>query len=85
VRRGLALDVPVLALFGEKDVVMNVDVNAALAPRVGTDVTCVRIPDAVHDVFLSGPAVREKAFAAAGTWLEAAGFAPSGTASRETA
>lgn len=74
VRRGLGIEVPVLALFGERDIVMDAEVNAALAPRLGRDVTVLRVPDAVHDVFLSPPAVREKAFAALAEWLETTSF-----------
>lgn len=86
VRRGLGIEVPVLALFGERDIVMDVDVNAALTPGIGRDVTVVRLPDAVHDVFLSLPAVRETAFSALKEWLEGTepGKSPSVTDTRET-
>lgn len=85
VRRGLDIGVPVLALFGERDIVMDVDVNAALTPGIGRDVTVVRVPDAVHDVFLSGPAIREQAFSAVRTWLEGTTFGrgPCVTGTRE--
>jgi len=85
-RRGLGVEVPVLALFGERDIVMDVDVNAALTPRVGRDVTVVRVPEAVHDVFLSSPAIREKAFSALREWLEGTAFGrgPRVTETRET-
>lgn len=84
VRRGLGIEVPVLALFGERDIVMDVDVNAALAPATGRDVTVVRVPDALHDVFLSAPDVREKAFSAVRDWLDTAGFAsPASPACRD--
>jgi alpha-beta hydrolase superfamily lysophospholipase len=74
VRRGTGIDVPILALFGDRDIVMDVDLNASLVPRLGRDVTCERIPDAVHDVLLSAQGAREEAFARIGKWLDSNGF-----------
>jgi alpha-beta hydrolase superfamily lysophospholipase len=83
VRHGLGIDVPVLVLFAEKsskgvlgditrrsDIVLMVDANAALAARLGSDVTCQRIPDAIHDVLLSRPDVRKRAFGVIGSWMD---------------
>lgn len=75
VRRGLGISVPVLALFGDRDIVMDTKANAALAARLGTDVTCERIPGALHDVTLSDEAVREQAFSVLTKWLNSADFA----------
>jgi alpha-beta hydrolase superfamily lysophospholipase len=74
VRRGLRIGVPVLVLYGDRDVVLSVGLNAALAPRLGRAVTCERIPGALHDVFLSGRPVREDAFGILGKWLDSAGL-----------
>jgi alpha-beta hydrolase superfamily lysophospholipase len=83
VRHGLSIDVPVLVLFAEKssngllgditrrsDIVLMVDANAALGPGLGSDVTLERIPDAIHDVLLSPPDVRERAFGVLGSWMD---------------
>lgn len=72
VRRGLGIGVPVLALFGDRDVVVNVGLNAALAPRLGRAVTCERIPGPLHDAFLSAKPAREEAFRVLGEWLDSA-------------
>lgn len=46
-----AVRLPLLALFGEADIVLRVAESAALFDRVGSDdVTVVRFPDALHEV-----------------------------------
>ena len=83
VRHGLRLDVPVLVLCATAsgnrktpppdlfaaDIVLDVGRMAQLAPRLGRNVTCIRIPGAIHDVFLSQPAARRRAFDALSNWL----------------
>jgi alpha-beta hydrolase superfamily lysophospholipase len=53
---------------------VDVDLGASLAPRLGRDVTCERLPDAIHDVFLSAQPAREEAFSRLGKWLDSAAF-----------
>jgi len=85
VRRGLGLTVPVLVLCGTAsgnrktpapdlfavDIVLDVAQIAHLAPKLGRNVTCVRITGAIHDVFLSQPAARHQAFDELSDWLTA--------------
>ena len=52
------------------DVVLNVDHMVEAAPRLGQDVTVVRIPDGVHDLALSGPVARQRFFAEVFAWLK---------------
>ena len=82
VAAGLRLDVPVLVLLSDKsylhprwsenaersDVALDVNVVAHRALSLGSAVSVVRISDAMHDVFLSAPQVREKAYAAITRW-----------------
>ena len=77
VAAGLAIDCPVLvAISGRSDfrrvwaeefrladIVLDVDRIAARAPQLGHLVVIARIPDAVHDLVLSGADVRAKVFA----------------------
>jgi len=83
VRNGLGLRMPVLVMCGTQsggrrtppeqmlraDTVLNVNQIAHLSTRLSRNVTCIRVPDAMHDVFLSRPAVREQAFAEISRWL----------------
>lgn len=83
VRRGLALPLPVLVLHAERsaggrqwreefrraDIVLNVADIRRLAPRLGPHVTLHAVPDAVHDVVLSGADGRAAAYAALFRWL----------------
>lgn len=85
VRRGLAIDAPVLVLRSDRSVrprrwsddlahvdsVLSVDDIARLSPRLGRDVRIVALRGALHDVMLSAPAVRAEAFAALWSWWEA--------------
>jgi alpha-beta hydrolase superfamily lysophospholipase len=82
---GLAIDAPVFTLLSTKslltprwsddmmraDVAIDVNIVAARVHQLGADTTIVRIPDALHDVFLSRKAVRETAFAELTRWLKA--------------
>ena len=79
---GLGLDIPVLVLLSDKsylqprwsaeagraDVALDVDVVAHRALSLGNCVTVVRVPDALHDVFLSAKPVRRRAYAAVARW-----------------
>lgn len=51
------------------DSVLAVDDIARAATRIGRLVTIARVPDAIHDVFLSGPEPRAQAYAALDRWL----------------
>jgi alpha-beta hydrolase superfamily lysophospholipase len=82
---GLGIDVPVLTLLSsrtlfltrwtdemrEVDTVIDVTTVASRAVKLGRVVTVTHLPGAVHDVFLSAPAVRARAFADIETWLGA--------------
>ena len=79
---GLRLEVPVLVLLSDKsylhprwseaaeraDVALDVNVVAHRALSLGSAVSVVRIANAMHDVFLSAPAVRARAYAAITRW-----------------
>ncbi|MTD15365.1 alpha/beta fold hydrolase [Nakamurella sp. YIM 132087] len=84
VRQGLGLPVPVLLMCSSRalrvkewstvvstgDVVLDADAIADLSPRLGPNVTCLRIRDAIHDVLLSSPQVRASAYELMGLWLD---------------
>jgi alpha-beta hydrolase superfamily lysophospholipase len=85
VRQGLGLGVPVLVLCGTAsgnrktpaqdllavDIVLDVARIVQLSARLGPNVTCSRITGAIHDVFLSQPPARRRAFDALSDWLNA--------------
>lgn len=50
------------------DTVLVVDDIARAATRIGTHVTIARVPDAIHDVFLSGPKPRATAYREVRDW-----------------
>lgn len=52
------------------DTVLDVERIARWSPRLGTDVTLVRVDGAVHDVFLSARPVREVAYDHVERWLD---------------
>ncbi|MGL5858126.1 MAG: alpha/beta hydrolase [Angustibacter sp.] len=83
--RGLDVRAPVLVLrstrsllaakiwtpqAGRADTVLDVEQIARWSPSIGRQVTTVRLDDALHDVFLSAPAVRKHAFAVTDRWLD---------------
>lgn len=84
---GLAIDCPVLVMASERtsfakrwseeltraDVVLDVEQIAARAPRLGRNVTIVRIADGMHDLVLSAEPVRSTVFAELDRWLGAYG------------
>lgn len=87
VHEGLDLSVPVLVLlstatvyrshwteeYQERDGVLDVELLARRAVKLGRLVTVVRVPQAMHDVFASRQAVRDEAFQHVLTWLKAYG------------
>lgn len=80
---GFSIDVPVLAMLStrnyleprwaetatEADVALNVHAVAHRALSLGNNVTVVRIPKAVHDIFLSREAVRKTAYGEVERWM----------------
>ncbi|WP_035795031.1 alpha/beta hydrolase [Kitasatospora mediocidica] len=85
VRRGLAIDCPVVLMASTSsittskwdpalhraDAILRADDIAALAPRLGRLVTTVRIDGGMHDLVLSGPTARERVFTELDRWLGA--------------
>jgi len=83
VARGLKLEMPVLVLTSttsangmvwqesmrRSDAVLDVSVIALRAMALGRTVTLERIDGALHDVFLSAPAVRKDAYARLARWV----------------
>ncbi|MGW0431011.1 alpha/beta hydrolase [Micromonospora sp. NPDC003197] len=84
-RAGLAIPVPVMlacstrSFRGAKwhdsaalaDSVLDVEHMVRWAPRLGRHVTLVRFDGGMHDLTLSGPAVREQVFTELGRWVDA--------------
>lgn len=82
VEAGLGIEVPTLVLLSDKsmlqprwddgmaraDVAINVDVVAHRALSLGSEVTVRRLRGALHDVVLSEPDVRERAYDVIGRW-----------------
>ncbi|MCQ1994158.1 alpha/beta hydrolase [Arthrobacter sp. zg-Y1171] len=82
VAAGLQLQLPVLVLLSDNsylhprwsedaarsDVVLDVNVVAHRSLSLGSTVNVDRIPNAMHDVFLSAPAVRAQAYNAITRW-----------------
>ena len=82
VAAGLRLQLPVLVLLSDKsylhprwsedaersDVALDVNVVAHRALSLGSSVSVVRIPNAMHDVFLSAPVTRAQAYRAITRW-----------------
>ncbi|GAA1804109.1 alpha/beta hydrolase [Nesterenkonia flava] len=87
VHRGLDLPMPILVLlssgtvyrrhwtqeYQENDGVLDVDLLARRAVKLGRCVTVLRVPRAMHDVFASEETVRMGAFAETVRWLRAYG------------
>lgn len=85
IRRGLAIDCPILLMAStastatakwhpalyHTDGVLRADDIAALAPRLGRHVTTVRIDGGIHDLVLSGERARAQVFAELDRWLTA--------------
>jgi alpha-beta hydrolase superfamily lysophospholipase len=82
VQAGLEIDVPVLVAVSARshrgrfteaahyaDAVLNVGHIVRYAPRLGRDVTIVRIEGGKHDLTLSRPEARERTFTALDGWL----------------
>ena len=85
VQTGLAIPVPVLLACSSRsfrsatwhdsatlaDAVLNVADMARWAPMLGRHVTLVRFDGGLHDLTLSGPAVREQVFSELDRWVGA--------------
>jgi alpha-beta hydrolase superfamily lysophospholipase len=85
IHAGLDLRFPVLAMSSTRtvsarswtpelqhgDAVLDADRLARWSVNLGRNVTLARIPEGMHDLFLSLPPAREQAYATMGTWLEA--------------
>ena len=96
--RGLDIDVPVLVCtaadsgpnrddnpdLARQHTVLDVDHIAARAPRLGADVTVVRIPGGIHDLTLSAEPARSTFFDTVFGWLADHLRDPSATAPRTT-
>ncbi|MFC7548876.1 alpha/beta hydrolase [Plantactinospora sp. GCM10030261] len=84
-RTGLDIPVPVLLACSARsfrgrtwhesvslaDAVLDVEHMIRWAPRLGRHVTVVRFDGGMHDLTLSGPAVRERVFSEVGRWIDA--------------
>jgi alpha-beta hydrolase superfamily lysophospholipase len=81
---GLSIDVPVLLAASARsyvgklseaahraDAVLNVEDMVRYGPRLGSQVTIVRIEGGLHDLTLSAPAVRAEFFDQVDRWLRA--------------
>ena len=82
---GLDIDAPIFTMLSTKslltprwskemkraDVAIDVNIVAARVHNLGKRTSLVRIPNAMHDVFLSEKPVRERAFAELTRWLKA--------------
>lgn len=83
--RGLTLPLPILVLCSDRtfrgrafsdeiyrgDAVLDTDAIARWSWSLGTHVTCVRIPEGMHDLLLSRPGPRARVYAEMGRWLDA--------------
>ncbi|MEW2383405.1 alpha/beta hydrolase [Micromonospora sp. NPDC047707] len=99
-RAGLDIPVPVLVAASTRsfkglkwqdgaslaDAVLDVEHMVRWAPRLGRHVTLARFDGGLHDLTLSGPAVREKVLAEVGRWADAfLGAGPTVTAEERAA
>ncbi|MCW4465860.1 alpha/beta hydrolase [Glutamicibacter sp. MNS18] len=99
VAKGLGLDIPVLVLLSSRDYLLprwnpdarraDVALNVEVVARRSTDVTSnlglLRLDGALHDVFLSPPAVRQRAYVAMGSWIDSHRHRPSESRLRKLA
>jgi alpha-beta hydrolase superfamily lysophospholipase len=77
VRRGLALDCPVLAMHSdEADRVLDWRHIAKWSRTLGSRATVLAFPGAVHDLVLSRPPVREEVFRQLFAWAEQGAVLP---------
>lgn len=81
---GLTIDCPVLVFHSDRsysgngyseemhhaDAVLDVEDIHRQAPKLGPDVTCLAIPGATHDIFLSPDTAIQRAFQELAGWLE---------------
>ena len=85
IRSGLKIEVPIMLACSARscrgarwhdsislaDAVLDVEHMVKWAPRLGRRVTIARFDGGMHDLTLSGPAVREKVFSEMGRWVDA--------------
>ncbi|MET0863927.1 MAG: alpha/beta hydrolase [Nakamurella sp.] len=85
---GLTIDCPVLMMcsartirakqwtddFYRGDAVLDTEALARWSTRLGSQVTCIRIQDGMHDLLLSRPAVRARVYAELARWMDAYSF-----------
>jgi alpha-beta hydrolase superfamily lysophospholipase len=77
VRRGLALECPVLAMHSdEADIVLDWRDIAKWSRTLGARVTVLAFPGGTHDLALSAPPVREEVFRQLFAWAEQAAVLP---------
>jgi alpha-beta hydrolase superfamily lysophospholipase len=83
VASGLGIDAPIMVMLSARsllvprwspdmaraDVAIDVDIVARRSINLGSNVTIRRIPDAMHDIFLSVKPVRTRAFDAVRVWV----------------
>lgn len=83
VERGLGIRAPILLLHAARssrpkdwhedvvrtDIVLDVADMDRLAPRLGSDVTVIAIPDGIHDLVLSAEEPRRRTFELLSEWL----------------
>lgn len=62
--------------YRHADIVLDVDDIQTYGRQLGPDVTCVTIPDGLHDLLLSAPPAREQAYRTIRLWLEARATLP---------
>ncbi len=88
VSAGLDIDCPVLVMISarssfpkkwgpdclDRDIVLDVDRVADVAPKLGSNVTIVRIEDGLHDLTLSKPKVRSRVAYETTRWMQ--GYVP---------
>ncbi|MGP9526881.1 alpha/beta hydrolase [Glutamicibacter sp. AOP5-A2-18] len=85
VKKGLDLQMPTLVMLSahnyllprwndtatRADVALNVQTVAQRSLNLGRELHIVRLPGALHDIFLSTPTVRAAAYRSLGSWLAA--------------
>lgn len=85
IQKGLDLQCPVLVLSSDKsfpesdkwndtylnsDIVLNVEDIQKYGLQLGKSVTCIRIPDGIHDLILSSKPARDNTYQTIFKWLE---------------
>ena len=58
------------ASYSRSDVILEPELVHAAADQLGTDVAHVRVPGALHDIWLSSPVARSLAYTELLSWLD---------------